>query len=37
VLWREADKDSHGMVLFIEFVQWAVEKHLDLQDDDDQD
>jgi hypothetical protein len=34
-LWREADKDGHGMILFIEFVNWAILKNLDLPDDDD--
>ena len=32
--WREADKDGKGQVLFIEFVNWAYNKHLDLDDDD---
>ncbi len=33
--FKEADKDGHGKVLFIEFCQWAIEKQLDLEDDDD--
>ena len=36
-LWREADSDGKGMVLFIEFADWAIKKYLDLPDDDDQD
>jgi hypothetical protein len=23
-LWKQADKDGHGMILFIEFVDWAI-------------
>ena len=34
-LWREADGDGHGKILFIEFVDWAIKKQLDLPDDDD--
>jgi len=33
-MWREADKDGAGQVLFIEFVDWATSKNLDLEDDD---
>jgi len=25
-LWKEADKDGHGMVLFNEFADWAIQK-----------
>jgi hypothetical protein len=35
-LWKEADKDGAGQVLFVEFVEWAIEKNLDLEDDDDE-
>ena len=35
--WKEADKDGKGSVLFIEFVNWAFSKKLDLDDDDDAD
>lgn len=34
LLWREADQDGYGKVLFIEFVDWATSKHIDLPDDD---
>ncbi len=34
LLWKEADKDGKGMVLFDEFVQWAIKKNLDLDNDD---
>ena len=33
-LWKEADKDKLGMILFNEFVDWAIKKNLDLEDDD---
>ncbi len=36
-LWREADRDGGGQVLFIEFCDWAIKKNLDLDDDDDDD
>jgi len=36
-LWKEADKDGKGQVLFVEFVDWAFNKRLDLDDDDDED
>ena len=36
-MWKECDRDGGGMVLFIEFCDWAVKKHLDLEDDDDED
>ena len=32
--WKEADKDKLGMILFNEFVDWAIKKNLDLEDDD---
>lgn len=35
--WKEADKDGKGQVLFIEFVNWAFNQKLDLDDDDDAD
>ena len=35
--WKEADKDGKGQVLFIEFVNWAFNKRLDLDDDDNTD
>jgi hypothetical protein len=34
-LFREADRDGGGMILFIEFCDWAIKKSLDLEDDDD--
>ena len=34
--FREADKDHGGMILFIEFADWAIKKNLDLDDDDDE-
>lgn len=33
--FKEADKDGKGMILFIEFCDWAIRKNLDLEDDDD--
>ncbi len=33
--WRKADKDGKGQVLFVEFVDWAFNEQLDLDDDDD--
>lgn len=33
--FKEADKDGHGMILFVEFCDWAIRKNLDLEDDDD--
>jgi Ca2+-binding EF-hand superfamily protein len=35
-LWKEADKDGGGQILFVEFVDWAISKNLDLEDDDDE-
>ena len=34
-LFKEADSDGHGMILFNEFVKWAIGKGLDLDNDDD--
>lgn len=36
-LWAEADADGMGMILFIEFCSWAINKQLDLDDDNDDD
>lgn len=36
-MWREADRDGGGQILFIEFCDWAIKKNLDLDDDDDDD
>jgi hypothetical protein len=33
--FKEADRDGQGMILFIEFCDWAIKKNLDLEDDDD--
>ena len=35
--WCEADRDGGGQILFIEFCDWAIKRHLDLDDDDDDD
>lgn len=35
VLFKEADKDGHGQILFIQFVDWSIKKKLDLDTDDD--
>ena len=35
-LWKEADKDGGGEILFAEFVDWAISKNLDIEDDDDE-
>ena len=35
--WKEVDRDGKGQVLFIEFVGWAFNKKLDLDDDDNMD
>ena len=32
--FKQADKDGQGMILFIEFVDWAIKKNLDIDDDD---
>lgn len=32
--WKECDADGGGMVLFVEFSDWAIKKGLDLEDDD---
>lgn len=34
-LFKEADADGKGMVLFSEFCSWAIKKNLDLDTDDD--
>ncbi len=34
-MWREIDHNGGGVVLFDEFCQWAIQKNLDLEDDDD--
>ena len=34
-MFAEADADGKGMILFIEFCQWAIKKNLDLDTDDD--
>lgn len=31
--WKTADRDGKGQVLFIEFVHWAFNQRLDLDDD----
>lgn len=36
-LFKQIDKDGHGMILFAEFADWALKMTLDLQDDDDDD
>ena len=33
--FRSIDKDGGGMILFGEFAEWALNKNLDLPDDDD--
>merc|ERR1712093_535549 len=35
--FEKVDSDGHGMILFKEFAEWAIEKGLDLEDDDDYD
>ena len=35
--WKQCDRDGGGMVLFIEFCDWAIKRSLDLDDDDDDD
>ena len=35
--WKECDSDGHGMILFVEFCEWAIKKNLDLNDEDDVD
>ena len=34
-LFKEADADGKGMILFIEFCEWAIRKNLDIDTDDD--
>ena len=33
--WKEIDLNAGGKILFDEFLQWAILKNLDLEDDDD--
>ena len=33
--WKEIDLNARGKILFDEFLQWAILKNLDLEDDDD--
>lgn len=33
--FNEIDKNKGGFILFDEFVDWAIQKNLDLEDDDD--
>lgn len=33
--FNEIDKNGGGFILFDEFADWAIQKHLDLEDDDD--
>ncbi len=35
--WASADKDKSGNILFIEFADWAIQRSLDLDDDDNDD
>ena len=35
IMWSEIDINGGGQVLFDEFCQWAIQKNLDLEDDDD--
>ena len=35
--FKKVDADGGGMILFNEFAAWAIEKGLDLEDDDDHD
>lgn len=35
--WAACDENGGGMVLFEEFCDWAIQRHLDLQEDDDDD
>ena len=34
-LFKEADSDGQGMILFNEFTAWAIKKNLDIDTDDD--
>lgn len=34
-MWNEIDLNAGGVILFDEFCQWAIQKNLDLEDDDD--
>jgi hypothetical protein len=33
--FKEIDRDNGGMILFIEFCEWAIKKSLDIDEDDD--
>lgn len=33
--FKEVDKNEGGFILFDEFADWAIQKNLDLEDDDD--
>lgn len=33
--FKEIDRDNGGMILFIEFCEWAIKKNLDIDEDDD--
>ena len=35
--WKKADSDGGGMILFIEFCDWAIKNQIDLTEDDDDD
>ena len=35
--WAECDTNGGGKILFDEFCEWAINKSLDLEDDDDDD
>ena len=34
-LFKQADRDGQGCILFDEFVEWAIKKNLDIDTDDD--
>ncbi len=36
-MWKKCDRNGGGTFLFIEFSTWAIKKHFDLKDDDDND
>ena len=35
--WAKCDTNGGGFVLYDEFVQWAIQENLDVQEDDDDD